>query len=121
MQTTGRNMPEEQHLHTLGYTKYKEECEDGTRITTINVSGSQCDFEYVLDMTEDHIVLIQEHWRLEEDIETWRRPLPSAKDGMECGIRPAKLRQQRMEILVDQEELLCWSGGVNHYEVSDGS
>eukprot|EP00972_Heterocapsa_arctica_P003934 585612-Heterocapsa_arctica.AAC.1 len=33
----------------LGYAKNKDECEDGTRITTISVSGSQFDFEYVLD------------------------------------------------------------------------
>eukprot|EP00972_Heterocapsa_arctica_P094517 13938862-Heterocapsa_arctica.AAC.1 len=56
----------------LGYNEYKEQCEDGTRITTINVSGSQFDFYYVLGMTEDHIILIQEHWILEEDIETWK-------------------------------------------------
>eukprot|EP00972_Heterocapsa_arctica_P115673 16449117-Heterocapsa_arctica.AAC.1 len=105
-------MPEEQQLHKLGYTKYEEECEDGTRITTINVSGSQCDFEYVLDVAEDHIVLIHEHWRLEEDIETSGKPVPSTKDGMKCGIRPAKLRKLKMDVLIDQEELLCWSGRV---------
>eukprot|EP00972_Heterocapsa_arctica_P029995 4420507-Heterocapsa_arctica.AAC.1 len=56
----------------LGCAKNKEECEDGTRITTTNVSYPHVNFEYVLDMTEGHIVLIQEHWRLNEDIESWK-------------------------------------------------
>eukprot|EP00972_Heterocapsa_arctica_P042273 6231524-Heterocapsa_arctica.AAC.1 len=30
------------------------------------------DFEYLLDMTGDHILLIQEHWGLEEYIESWK-------------------------------------------------
>eukprot|EP00972_Heterocapsa_arctica_P045734 6748325-Heterocapsa_arctica.AAC.1 len=36
----------------------------GTKITTLNASGSQLDFDWVLENTEDHVVLIQEHWSL---------------------------------------------------------
>eukprot|EP00972_Heterocapsa_arctica_P014296 2103735-Heterocapsa_arctica.AAC.1 len=43
--------------------------ERGTKITTSNVSGSQLDSEWVLENTEDHIVLIQEHWRPPNEIE----------------------------------------------------
>eukprot|EP00972_Heterocapsa_arctica_P008549 1247205-Heterocapsa_arctica.AAC.1 len=39
----------------------KEEVERGTPITTFNVSGSLQDFEWILENTEDHLVLIQEH------------------------------------------------------------
>eukprot|EP00972_Heterocapsa_arctica_P040270 5933925-Heterocapsa_arctica.AAC.1 len=53
-------------------TNHTDACGEGTRHITRNVSGSQCDFEHVLDMTEDHTILIQEHWILEEDIETWK-------------------------------------------------
>eukprot|EP00972_Heterocapsa_arctica_P068306 10092734-Heterocapsa_arctica.AAC.1 len=44
----------------------------GTNITTLNVSGSLQDFEWMLENTEDHIVLIQEHWRLPSEIEAWK-------------------------------------------------
>eukprot|EP00972_Heterocapsa_arctica_P105076 15482007-Heterocapsa_arctica.AAC.1 len=40
----------------------KNEVERGTNITTLNVSGSLQDFEWILENTEDHVVLIQEHW-----------------------------------------------------------
>eukprot|EP00972_Heterocapsa_arctica_P029996 4420578-Heterocapsa_arctica.AAC.1 len=50
----------------------KDEAERGTNITTLNVSGSLQDFEWVLENTEDHIVLIQEHWRLPNEIEAWK-------------------------------------------------
>eukprot|EP00972_Heterocapsa_arctica_P008865 1300202-Heterocapsa_arctica.AAC.1 len=42
----------------------KDEVERGTDIITLNVSGSLMDFEWILANTKDHIVLIQEHWRL---------------------------------------------------------
>eukprot|EP00972_Heterocapsa_arctica_P079695 11741759-Heterocapsa_arctica.AAC.1 len=42
----------------------KDEVERGTHITTLNVSISLQYFEWILENTEDHIVLIQEHWRL---------------------------------------------------------
>eukprot|EP00972_Heterocapsa_arctica_P042676 6290703-Heterocapsa_arctica.AAC.1 len=46
--------------------------ERGTNITTLNVFGSLQDFEWNLENTEDHIVLIQEHWRLLREIEAWK-------------------------------------------------
>eukprot|EP00972_Heterocapsa_arctica_P093812 13837431-Heterocapsa_arctica.AAC.1 len=30
------------------------------------------DFEWILENAEDHIVLIQEHWRLPNEIESWK-------------------------------------------------
>eukprot|EP00972_Heterocapsa_arctica_P055892 8244019-Heterocapsa_arctica.AAC.1 len=30
------------------------------------------DFAWILENTEDHIVLIQEHWRLPSEIESWK-------------------------------------------------
>eukprot|EP00972_Heterocapsa_arctica_P053450 7872973-Heterocapsa_arctica.AAC.1 len=50
----------------------KEEVERGTNVTTLNVSGSQLYFEWILEHTEDHIVLIQEHWILPNEIESWK-------------------------------------------------
>eukprot|EP00972_Heterocapsa_arctica_P085876 12655454-Heterocapsa_arctica.AAC.1 len=46
--------------------------ERGTKITTLNVSGSQLTFEWILENTEDHIVFIQEHWRLPNKIGSWK-------------------------------------------------
>eukprot|EP00972_Heterocapsa_arctica_P025138 3702832-Heterocapsa_arctica.AAC.1 len=50
----------------------KEEKEVGTLITSINMSGSQTDVEYMLDHCKDHITLIQEHWKLKDKIEKWK-------------------------------------------------
>eukprot|EP00972_Heterocapsa_arctica_P082742 12191710-Heterocapsa_arctica.AAC.1 len=44
----------------------------GTLITSINLSGSQTDVEYMLDRCKDHVMLIQEHWRLKDEIEEWK-------------------------------------------------
>eukprot|EP00972_Heterocapsa_arctica_P109117 16068912-Heterocapsa_arctica.AAC.1 len=38
----------------------------GTRITSINLSGSQLHVEFMLDRRKHHVMLIQEHWRLKE-------------------------------------------------------
>eukprot|EP00972_Heterocapsa_arctica_P111707 16427653-Heterocapsa_arctica.AAC.1 len=40
---------------------YKQGKEEGTRITSVNLSGSQLDFELMLDHCKDHVMLIQEH------------------------------------------------------------
>eukprot|EP00972_Heterocapsa_arctica_P045380 6699299-Heterocapsa_arctica.AAC.1 len=45
---------------------YNEEKEDGTIITSTNLSGSQVDFEFILEHCKHHVMLIQEHWRLKE-------------------------------------------------------
>eukprot|EP00972_Heterocapsa_arctica_P075849 11188554-Heterocapsa_arctica.AAC.1 len=50
---------------------YKQEKEDGTIISSTNLSGSQFDFEYTLEHC-DHVMLIQEHWRLKEELHTWQ-------------------------------------------------
>eukprot|EP00972_Heterocapsa_arctica_P039832 5869302-Heterocapsa_arctica.AAC.1 len=49
-----------------------DEVERGNNITTSYVSGSLMDFEWILEHTEDHIVCIQEHWRLPSEIESWK-------------------------------------------------
>jgi hypothetical protein len=51
---------------------YKEEKIDGTRITTINLSGSLPDFEYMLDNCKDHIMMIQEHKQLNNEMAKWK-------------------------------------------------
>eukprot|EP00972_Heterocapsa_arctica_P004668 692167-Heterocapsa_arctica.AAC.1 len=51
--------------------RYKGEKEEGTRITSTNLSGSQFDYESMLEHCKDHIRLIQEHWRLKEELHTW--------------------------------------------------
>eukprot|EP00972_Heterocapsa_arctica_P048433 7141399-Heterocapsa_arctica.AAC.1 len=48
------------------------EVERGTKITTLNLSGSLFDLEWVLENTEDHTILFQEHWRLPNKIESWK-------------------------------------------------
>eukprot|EP00972_Heterocapsa_arctica_P018667 2760245-Heterocapsa_arctica.AAC.1 len=50
----------------------KDELERGTKITTLNLSGSLLDFEWILENTEDHIIPIQEHWRPPNEIEFWK-------------------------------------------------
>eukprot|EP00972_Heterocapsa_arctica_P041475 6115390-Heterocapsa_arctica.AAC.1 len=82
----------------------KTEKDGGTRITSTNLSGSQFDFEFMLDQCTDHVTLIQEHWRLKEELLTWQT-LAHLK-GWQGIWEPAKLRKNiKMESLVDQEEL----------------
>eukprot|EP00972_Heterocapsa_arctica_P031162 4587021-Heterocapsa_arctica.AAC.1 len=50
----------------------KTDMERGTNITALNVSGSLQDFEWILESTDDQIVLIQEHWRLPSEIDAWK-------------------------------------------------
>eukprot|EP00972_Heterocapsa_arctica_P099290 14651730-Heterocapsa_arctica.AAC.1 len=50
----------------------KDKLERGNKITTLNLSGSLLDFEWILENTEDQIILIQEHWRLPNELEPWR-------------------------------------------------
>eukprot|EP00972_Heterocapsa_arctica_P039754 5858326-Heterocapsa_arctica.AAC.1 len=57
-------------------TFYKMTNKGGTIITSINLSGSQTDFEYMLDHCKDNVMLIQEYWRLKDEIENGR-PLPT--------------------------------------------
>eukprot|EP00972_Heterocapsa_arctica_P034417 5067708-Heterocapsa_arctica.AAC.1 len=41
-------------------------------MTSVNLSGSQFDFEFMLDHCKDHVMLIQEHWRLKGEIHSWQ-------------------------------------------------
>eukprot|EP00972_Heterocapsa_arctica_P077780 11473981-Heterocapsa_arctica.AAC.1 len=77
---------------------YKQEKEEGTRFTNTNLSGSQLDFDYMLEHCTDHVMLIQEHWRLKEDLHTWQT-LAHLKRWQ--GVwEPAKVTEKiRMELL----------------------
>eukprot|EP00972_Heterocapsa_arctica_P007829 1140673-Heterocapsa_arctica.AAC.1 len=62
---TARQNHEENNNNNDGIM-YKEEKEDGTIMTSTNLSGSQFDFEFMLEHCKYHVMLIQEHWRLKE-------------------------------------------------------
>eukprot|EP00972_Heterocapsa_arctica_P066432 9803881-Heterocapsa_arctica.AAC.1 len=65
---------------------YKQEKEDGTRIASKNLSGSQFDFEFMLEQCTDHTLAHLKGWQ-----GVWE---------------PAKVTEKiRMESMVDQEEL----------------
>eukprot|EP00972_Heterocapsa_arctica_P006874 1005071-Heterocapsa_arctica.AAC.1 len=53
----------DEHNKRVNGRLYKQEKEDGTQITSINLSGSQFDFDFILDHCTYHVMLIQEHWR----------------------------------------------------------
>eukprot|EP00972_Heterocapsa_arctica_P024940 3676075-Heterocapsa_arctica.AAC.1 len=38
---------------------------------SINLSGSQFDYNSILEHCKDHVLLIQEHWGLKDEIHTW--------------------------------------------------
>eukprot|EP00972_Heterocapsa_arctica_P008210 1201753-Heterocapsa_arctica.AAC.1 len=50
---------------------FKNEKQEGTIFTSINSAGSQFDYEFMLGHCKDHVLLIQEHWRLQDDLHTW--------------------------------------------------
>eukprot|EP00972_Heterocapsa_arctica_P029277 4306524-Heterocapsa_arctica.AAC.1 len=50
---------------------FKNEQEEGTIFTSIHLSGSQFDYEFMLEHCKDHALLIQEHWRLKDELHTW--------------------------------------------------
>eukprot|EP00972_Heterocapsa_arctica_P049112 7230717-Heterocapsa_arctica.AAC.1 len=62
---TARQKHDEQNKRHNGRL-YMQEKEDGPRITSTNLSGSQFDLEYMVEHCTDHVMLIQEHWRLKE-------------------------------------------------------
>eukprot|EP00972_Heterocapsa_arctica_P084525 12451597-Heterocapsa_arctica.AAC.1 len=50
---------------------FKQEKKEGTRFMTINLSGSLFDYNFMLEHCKDHVLLIQEHWILKDEIHTW--------------------------------------------------
>eukprot|EP00972_Heterocapsa_arctica_P072072 10643800-Heterocapsa_arctica.AAC.1 len=68
--TTRQNHDEHNNIRNV--IIYKQEKESVTRLTSINLSGSQFDFEFMLDHCTDHVMLIQERWRLKEAIHSWQ-------------------------------------------------
>eukprot|EP00972_Heterocapsa_arctica_P095353 14062810-Heterocapsa_arctica.AAC.1 len=49
----------DEHNKLLNGRLYTQEKEYGTQITSINLSGSQFDFDFMLDHCTDHVMLIQ--------------------------------------------------------------
>eukprot|EP00972_Heterocapsa_arctica_P035656 5247060-Heterocapsa_arctica.AAC.1 len=94
----------DEHRNRQNGRIYKQEKEDGTRPTSINLSGSQFDFAFMLDHCTDHVMLIQEHWRLNEKVHSWQT-LAHLKGWQ--GIRePANTTEK------DQDGVTGRSGGV---------
>eukprot|EP00972_Heterocapsa_arctica_P085926 12661705-Heterocapsa_arctica.AAC.1 len=61
--------------HTIGDfipRRSTDELERGADISTLNLSGSLFNFEWLLENTQYHILLIQEQWRLPNKIESWK-------------------------------------------------
>ena len=86
---------------------HKEEKEQGTKIMTINLSGSKLYFEYIQEFCKDHILLIQEHWKLKDEVHAWES-LARMK-GWQGVWEPAKQTEESQE---DQEEWLFSHGMV---------
>eukprot|EP00972_Heterocapsa_arctica_P022670 3335037-Heterocapsa_arctica.AAC.2 len=77
---------------------------EGTRIPSINLSGSQPDFEFMLDHCKDHVMLIQEHLETDNMKFTAGKPWPTSKVGKEFGNLQQLLRTTKMESQADPEE-----------------
>eukprot|EP00972_Heterocapsa_arctica_P040731 6002887-Heterocapsa_arctica.AAC.1 len=60
---TARRKHDKNNKHTYGRL-YNHEKEDVPIFTSTNLSGSQFDFEFMLEHCKDHVMLIQEHGRL---------------------------------------------------------
>eukprot|EP00972_Heterocapsa_arctica_P014593 2150018-Heterocapsa_arctica.AAC.1 len=98
---TARQKHDEKHTNKYGRL-YNEEKEDGTIIISTNLSGSQFDVEFMLEHCNDHVMPIQEHWILKEELHTWE-PMAHLK-GWQGVWEPAKVTEHtRMELLTDQE------------------
>eukprot|EP00972_Heterocapsa_arctica_P058291 8600048-Heterocapsa_arctica.AAC.1 len=68
------------------------------------MSGSHFDFEFMLEHCTDHVMLIQKHWRLKEELHTWQTL--AHLTGWQGIWESANVTEHiRMESLVDQEEL----------------
>eukprot|EP00972_Heterocapsa_arctica_P038889 5730660-Heterocapsa_arctica.AAC.1 len=75
--------------------RFKEEKEDGTRITSTSLSGSRFDYKFMLDHCKDHILLTQEHWRLKEELHAWG--ILSHMKGWQGVWEPAKLTDNNQD------------------------
>eukprot|EP00972_Heterocapsa_arctica_P060025 8853373-Heterocapsa_arctica.AAC.1 len=72
MMLGGTNATLKQTLHQITLAEGAKRRWKDAHIITRKVSGSQLYFEWILENTEDHIVLIQERWRLPGEIESWK-------------------------------------------------
>ena len=63
--------PLAQKIRYITYRRRPSETRNGTIVLTINLSGSLANFEKSLKFRAD-ILLIQEHWRGPEDINSWQ-------------------------------------------------
>ena len=63
--------PVKQDFRYITYRRWPSENRNGTIVLTINLSGSLSNFEKALKFKAD-ILLIQEHWRGPDDINSWQ-------------------------------------------------
>jgi hypothetical protein len=90
---------------------FKNEREDGTIITTINLAGSQFDFDFMLEHCKDHVLIIQEHWRLKDDIHTWESM--AYRKGWQGIWEPAKQTEKNNDGVTGRSggvAVLTWNG-----------
>ncbi len=73
---------------------YQEEKEEGTKMLTINLSGSIGDFEYILENCKEHIIMIQEHKQLQQEMKRGKA-VQASEAGTESGSK--RLSQRRMK------------------------
>eukprot|EP00972_Heterocapsa_arctica_P075037 11073850-Heterocapsa_arctica.AAC.1 len=89
----------------------KKRKKGGTLITSINLSGSQTDVEYMLDHCKDHIMFIQEHWRLNDEIEKWKTT--AYLKGWQGVWEPAMVTEKNDEGIAGRSggvAILAWNG-----------
>eukprot|EP00972_Heterocapsa_arctica_P088736 13084437-Heterocapsa_arctica.AAC.1 len=83
---------------------HQEEAEQGIIITSINLSGSETYFDYMLEHCKYHIMLIQEHWIFNEDVGSWKSKAFHKWGGMEFGkllpIRTLMMMELRVDLVV---------------------
>eukprot|EP00972_Heterocapsa_arctica_P033094 4868629-Heterocapsa_arctica.AAC.1 len=90
---------------------FKEEKEGCTFLTSINLSGSQTDFEFMLDYCKDHIMLIQEHWIWKDDIYRWKTM--AYLKGWQGVWEPAKHTENNADGITGRSggvAILAWNG-----------
>eukprot|EP00972_Heterocapsa_arctica_P057036 8416708-Heterocapsa_arctica.AAC.1 len=70
----------------------------------VQTCQAQFDFEFMLEHCQDHVMRIQEHWRLKEELHTWQTS--AHLKGWQGVWEPAKVTEK------DQDGVTGRSGGV---------
>ena len=71
LEKSAAETPLRQDFRYITYRRRPSETRNGTIVLTINLSGSLSNFEKSLKFKAD-ILLIQEHWRGPDDINSWQ-------------------------------------------------